>query len=318
MIYFLKQQKGPKMHLKLLTLLLLTFSFLFSAEALTKIELEKDKDDNTNPNILLQLIWSNNYYSYIGYKNSSSKEINSLYGFSDSKNAFVSSRNDVILNWLTREINNYSIGIQTDFIKIENNEFGYIHDTSNTFNQGNDYWIAYDNEVDIDVTKTSLYLDYHKKLNNNIFLRASSTISLDTKLKVKQSTLFKPLVNKTGLSSSTTSQDTSYTLKFESFYDTKELLKFGFVYSYEFMPLEYDIAQIAYNNNSFSFQDSTIKSEEITTKYRFKIYLDYKVLDVLYPGITIGQTKIKTKDKISGDSSTQTSDIIGLTLQRWF
>ena len=84
------------------------------------------------------------------------------------------------------------------------------------------------------------------------------------------------------------------------------------------MPLEYDIAQIAYNNNSFSFQDSTIKSEEITTKYRFKIYLDYKVLDVLYPGITIGQTKIKTKDKISGDSSTQTSDIIGLTLQRWF
>ena len=216
-----------------------------------------------------------------------------------------------------RNKKNYSIGIQTDFIKIKNNAFGYIHDTLNIFNHGNDYWVTYNNEVDIDIQKTSLHLDYFKK-TSNLFLRLSFLFSLDTQLEVKQSTIFKPLITKIGKSSYSNSQDNSYTFKFEGFFDTKKLLKFGLFYSYDFMPLKYNLAQITLNNNSYYFKDSSIKSEEITQEYRFKIYFDHKVLDIFYPGITIGQTKIKTKDKIHHTSSTETSDIIGFTLQKWF
>jgi hypothetical protein len=303
---------------KSLTLFLSMNSLLFSAEALTKIDLEKNQDGDTDPNILFQLVWSNNYYSYVGYTSSSSKKIKLLFGSQDSKSAIISSKNTVTLNWLTKEIKkNYSIGIQTDFIKIKNNAFGYIHDTLNIFNHGNDYWVTYNNEVNIDIQKTSLHLDYFKK-TSNLFLRLSFLLSLDTQLEVKQSTIFKPLVTKTGISSDNNSQDNSYSFRFEGFYDTKKLLKFGLFYNYDFMPLKYNLAQISLNNNSYYFKNSSVESEEITQEYRFKIYFDYKVLDVFYPGITIGQTKIKTKDKIHDTSSTETSDIIGFTLQKWF
>ena len=156
-----------------LTLFLSMNSLLFSAEALTKIDLEKNQDGDTDPNILFQLVWSNNYYSYVGYTSSSSKKIKLLFGSQDSKSAIISSKNTVTLNWLTKEIKkNYSIGIQTDFIKIKNNAFGYIHDTLNIFNHGNDYWVTYNNEVNIDIQKTSLHLDYFKK-TSNLFLRLS-------------------------------------------------------------------------------------------------------------------------------------------------
>jgi hypothetical protein len=83
---------------KLLTLFLSINSLLLSAEALTKIELEKNQDGNTDPNILFQLVWNNNYYSYVGYTSSSSKEIKLLFESQDSKSAVISSKNTVTLN----------------------------------------------------------------------------------------------------------------------------------------------------------------------------------------------------------------------------
>ena len=89
---------------KSLTLFLSMNSLLFSPEALTKIDLEKNQDGDTDPNILFQLVWSNNYYSYVGYTSSSSKKIKLLFGSQDSKSAIISSKNTVTLNWLTKEI----------------------------------------------------------------------------------------------------------------------------------------------------------------------------------------------------------------------
>jgi len=222
-----------------------------------------------------------------------------------------------LLNWITKKIGNYSVGIQTNIQNIDNNEFGYIHDTNNIFQQGNDYWIAFDNDIELDILKTSMYLNYSKHIKDT-FLRISTTISPSTKIDVKQSTLFKPLVDDIGSSSSSTSQELSYGLKIEAYYDTHSIVRFGSLYSYEYAPLKYDIAQLDYENNNYIFHTNTIDTNEITTKYLVKIYFDKKVLGELNP--TIGFGKISKKIINNKNNSTATIDdsIISLGFEKRF
>ena len=290
---------------------------LNATDTQTQINFEQDSDGNINPNIFVPIELSDDSYFGIGYTSSTSKTIGALNSFSDSKTGLVSTKKDMKVNWYTKKIANYSIGLQTNHITIENNEFGYIHDTADVFGKGNDYWIAFDNSVELDIVKTSIYMDWNKKYSD-LHLRLSSTISPMTTLKVKQSTLFKPLVDTVGTNSSSDSQGLGYGLKLESFYDTDSLLKLGFLYSYDFSPVKYDIAQLAKSGSNYIFETATIDTEEVTTKYLFKLYIERNVLGGLIPTIGFGSATTDIKDKVSGKTVSEDNDIISFGFEKKF
>ena len=146
---------------KLLLASLLFASTLSANDTMTNISFEQDSDGDLNPNITIPIFWSEDmsWYSAVGYTSSTTKEIGKLDAFSDSKNGAVSNNSDFTANWVTKVMGDYSVGLQTNFIKKDTNEFGYIHDTTGIFGAGNE-WIAFDNDVELDITKTSLFLEY--------------------------------------------------------------------------------------------------------------------------------------------------------------
>lgn len=141
---------------KLLISTLLLATTLAANDTLTQINFEQDSDGNLNPNIMLPIYWTEAYdtYSAIGYTTSTTKSIDKLNNFENSKNASISNNKSFMLNWYTKVFGKYRVGIQTNFIDKQNNEFGYIHDSDDIFGNGSEYYIAFDNDVDIDITKT--------------------------------------------------------------------------------------------------------------------------------------------------------------------
>lgn len=140
---------------KLLISTLLLATTLKANDTLTQINFEQDSDGNLNPNIMLPIYWTEAYdtYSAIGYTTSTTKSIDKLNNFENSKNASISNNKSFMLNWYTKVFGKYRVGIQTNFIDKQNNEFGYIHDSDDIFGNGSEYYIAFDNDVDIDITK---------------------------------------------------------------------------------------------------------------------------------------------------------------------
>lgn len=140
---------------KLLISTLLLATTLAANDTLTQINFEQDSDGNLNPNIMLPIYWTEAYdtYSAIGYTTSTTKSIDKLNNFENSKNASISNNKSFMLNWYTKVFGKYRVGIQTNFIDKQNNEFGYIHDSDDIFGNGSEYYIAFDNDVDIDITK---------------------------------------------------------------------------------------------------------------------------------------------------------------------
>jgi len=296
---------------------ILLASALSANDTLTQVSFEQDNDGNFNPNIFIPVYWTDNVYSGIGYTSNTTKDIGVVDGFIDSKNGMVATSRDMRLNWLTYKFGNFSAGLQSNFLNIDKNEFGYIHDSADLFGNGTNYYIAFDNDIELDIVKTGFYIDYSTKIDN-LLLRGSSTITPSTKIDVKQSTLFKPLVNDIGSSSSSTSQDLSYGVKLEAYYDTNSFVKLGFEYSYDYMPIKYDIAQLAVENNAYVFNTTTIDTDETTTKYLAKLYFDKKMLGGLTPTIGFGSIETEVKNNDSGKKSKSDESIVSVGFERRF
>ncbi len=304
---------------KLLLASLLFASTLSANDTMTNISFEQDSDGNLNPNIVVPLFWSEDmsWYSALGYTSSTTKEIGKLDAFSDSKNGAVSNNTDTKLNWATKVIGNYSVGLQTNFIKKDTNEFGYIHDMTDAFGNGTDYWIAFDNEVELDITKTSLLLEYGKQYGD-LLIKTSANLALSTDLKVKQSTFMKPLVSTTGTSNSNTSQDFGYAVKLEGYYDTHSLIKLGFEYGYDYSPTKYEVAQLDKVSNVWTFAKNKVDTDVTTTKYLGKIYIARKMFGDLIPSIGFGSINTKTKDNLGGGTISNNNSIFAIGVEKRF
>ena len=302
---------------KLLISIILLVTSLNATSTQTQINFEQDNDGNVNPNILVPIHWNSKYYSGIGYTSSTTKDIGKVSSFNDSKNGMVSSERTTVINWITKNISNYSIGLVTSISNIKNNEFGYIHDTENLFGNGNDYWVAFDNDIELDIVKTGIFAKYTTSFDK-IYLRTIATVFPSSNLDVKQSTIFKPLANDMGVSSSSTSQDLGYSLQLEALYDTNSFISFGFMYSYDFEPIKYDIAQLNKSDSTYNFKTNTIDTDETTTKYLFKFKFDKKMLGGLYPSLGFGKIKTSIKDNKTNQTKTEDKNIVSFGFEKIF
>jgi len=306
-----------KTNTKLIISSILLATSLNAIDNQTQINFEQDNDGNINPNIFVPIYWDNEYYSGVGYTSSTSKDIGKLNSFTDSKNGMVSSEKITVINWITKNISNYSIGLVTSISNIKNNEFGYIHDTENLFGNGDDYWVAFDNDIELDIVKTGIFAKYTTSFDK-IYLRTIATVFPSSNLDVKQSTIFKPLANDIGVSSSSTSQDLGYSLQLEALYDTNSFISFGFMYSYDFEPIKYDIAQLNKSDSTYNFKTNTIDTDETTTKYLFKFKFDKKMLGGLYPSLGFGKIKTSIKDNKTNQTKTEDKNIVSFGFEKIF
>ncbi|MEA2050003.1 MAG: hypothetical protein U9O56_04670 [Campylobacterota bacterium] len=95
-------------------------------------------------------------------------------------------------------------------------------------------------------------------------------------------------------------------------------MNFGFEYNYDLSPMKYNLAQLAYENNEFVFEPSTIDTDITTTKYLAKLYVTRKIYCDMIPSIGFGKIKIKTKDNTTNTSKTTQENIISLGIEKRF
>ena len=316
---------------KLLLATLLVASTLSAGETsnsdiatLTDISFNMDDDGNLNPAIFIPLYYgdSKQFYSAIGFKSTNSKKVDSLDGFSDSKNAIISSSKDLSINYISYKTSLFgadiSVGAESTISDVENDEFGYIHDDANNFGNGSEYYIAFDNEVALDIKRHAIVADIVLPIGSSFTSRISTSIAPYTTIGVDQSTIFKPLVHETGTSSSATDQDIAYSFKYEAQLKTGSFADIGFSASYDKQPLKYDIASLAKSGNSYIFKNTTIDTTEVSMSYMLKILFNKKILGGLKPAIGYGVKNLDSKDNISGDTTSTDKTIFSVGFERRF
>ncbi len=282
------------------------FYLQLNAQTITNISFNMDEDGNLNPNIFIPIYYgeSKQFYSAVGYASTNSQEVEAVDGFSDSKNAFISSSKDFTLNYISYKSSLFgyrvSVGIESTFSDVQNNEFGYIHDSNDIFGKGTDYYISFDNRVELDIKSHAIRADIVVPMGEYFSSRFFTSISPYTTIGVKQSTIFKPLVNETGTSSSATSQKLAYTVRYDGLIKTGTFFDIALSAYYDKQPLKYNIAQIAEKDSSYIFETNTINTNEITTRFVGKILLNIDVLGELNPSIGYGVEKLDRKNNATG------------------
>lgn len=291
---------------------------------LTNISFNMDEDGNLNPNIFIPYYYGDTkqFYSSVAYSASNFTEATVLESFSDSKNAVVSNSKDFTFNYITYNTTFFglqtSFGIESTFSKINNNEFGYIHDSDNIFDNGTDYYLSFDNDIELNIKRHALRADVvipmGEYFSSRFFVSVSPLMSID----VTQSTLFKPLISETGTSSSSTDQDISYTLRYDGLIKTGTFVNIALEAYYDAQPLKYNIAQLAQKDGKFLFETNEIDTLETTTRFVGKLLFDMEVLGGLNPSIGYGIETLKTKDNISGNTVSKDKTIITFGVEKLF
>ena len=283
-----------------------------------------DEDGNLNPSIFVPIYYGseNQFFSGIGYTSGKSTESDKIEGFSNSKNALVSDSQDLLLNYISYTTSLFglktSVGIQSTFSKIENNEFGYINDSDDIFGNGTDYYVSFDNSIELDVQRHAIRADIELPIGSFFNSRLSTSISPYAQIAVDQSTIFKPLSDETGTSSSSTVQDISYNFMYEIQIDTGTFFDIGLVASYDNTPYKYDLAQLDTDGTSYFFTTNTVDITEVTTSYLVKILFEKQIIGGLNPSFGYGIKNLDTKDNIGGDTVSTNSTMFTIGVERRF
>lgn len=300
-------------------------SSLSAAEtALTNISLEQDENGNFHPSIFIPVYYGsdNQFRAGVGFTSSTSQTQDTINNFSDSKSILVSNEQDLLLNYITYNAKfsafTLSTGLQSNFSKIKNNEFGYIHDKDNLFGNGADYYIAFDNSVNLDIMSHAVILQASVPLGKYLFSRTNATISPYTTINVKQSTIFKPLVNRTGIRDSSTVQDLSYSFYYEMQTNLNSLIDVGFSATYVYQPLKYNIAQVGISGGAYIFEDALVDSTEITTRYSVQLIINKNLIGGLNPSIGYGIEKLDRENNLNGKTISTDKKIFTLGVQKRF
>lgn len=290
----------------------------------TSLTFSSDKDGNLNPTLFIPVYYGeqNQFFSGIGYTSSNYNDAGSIDGFNDSKNALIGSSKDILISYINYKDSLFgfaiSVGVESTFSQQQNDEFGYIHDSDNVFGNGADYYISFDNSIELDIQRHALRADIALPYGEYFRSRLSTSISPFTSIGVKQSTIFKPLVSETGTSSSKTTQDIAYNFVYELQTKTGYLFDIGALASYDVQPLKYDLAQLAKSGSSFIFNTNTVDTTEIKSLYIVKLIYNGKIMGTLNPSIGYGVEKLIRKDNLSNEQSSYDTTLFTFGFEKRF
>ena len=309
---------------KILTAMLLASVLTANQSTLTDISFNADEDGNLNPSIFIPIYYgkSNQFYSAIGYSSSNRSEVEKLSEFSDSKNAFISSSKDLNINYLTYKTKvssiELSLGFNSTFTSRTNNEFGYIHDSDNQLGEGTDYYISFDNEIELDIYTHAINADIMIPIGERFKSRFSLNLSPYSTIGVKQSTLFKPLVEEIGSSDSSQTQDLAYKISYDLDIKTGVFFDIGLSASYNAQSLKYDIATLGTEDSNYVFKSELIDMTEVTTSYMVRLIFNKELLGDLKPSIGFGIESLEVTDNITKKSTSEEKTIFSFGFEKKF
>lgn len=291
----------------------------------TSISLIQDENGKINPEIDIPIIsWSDNYFSGIGYYKTGTITKDTVEGFSDSKIGTTVETSNLKLNVLSfvTKLNSgvdLLLGYHYKVIDRDTNEFGYIHDTDSVFGAGNE-WNSFDNEIEMKVKSHTIATVVGKKIGSNTYLKLNFNITPSSSMSLKQNTMFKPITSTDGASSGTKEQKLSYNYALD-FSQKFGSLTLNINYSYDLLPLKYDLAQLARDpddNTKFIFKTSEIDSEVETIRSHIKLIFPHNIVGTLHPSIGTGTIKEKTTIKGGTSTSEDTKEVFLFGLEKVF
>lgn len=310
---------------KFLLLIIFLISLVNADETtFTDISFSVDEDGNLNPNISIPIYYddSKQFSSTFSYFSSNSQSLEKVENFSDSKNAFLTQKKELKLGFLRYRTKLFdydiSIGAETTFSDIRNNEFGYIHDKKNIFLKGEEYYISFDNEIKLNLQRYAIDTNILIPIGKHIISKLTLNISPYTKIDVKQSTIFKPLVEQTGKSSNQNIEKLSYIVSYDALIKTDTFFDIVVTSSYTLQPIKYDIAQLDSKDNKYIFTTNTIDTTEMTFKYNIKLIFDKKIIGKLKPSIGYGIETLKVKNNLTNKIVTTDKKVLIFGLERKF
>jgi len=285
---------------------------------LTNISFVQDENGNLNPNIFIPVYYGsdNQFYSAVGYTSGTFSETGVIDERIDSRYSTVSSSSDLTLNYFTYVLPTsyftFSIGIVSQFSKIEESSFGYI----DLDLISGDPYNALESTVNIDAQSHYIEMQAMIPLGTYINSRITGSVSPYTVLEVNQKTTFKPNVSSVGTKNSTTVQDISYSGILELQTNLDLFVNFGFTASYANEPYKYDVVKV--NTTFDAFVDAKNDTVNITTKYLVKIIFDKELLGGINPSIGYGIEYLDVKDNLVGATVSADRTIFTLGIEKRF
>jgi len=275
-------------------------------------------DGKINPSAFLPYYWNDQLFSGVGIHSSTTQDNGTVNGFDDSRIGSNIQDNRLKLNLLSYEMPagnfKYTLGGDIEQIDIDKLEFGFLQ---MPVNLGGDL-VAFDNEINIEVLRPTLHGDVTWNPSGGAFsIRTGVNIYPTSQLTVDQQTRFKPIIATTGSSNGSKSQDFSYSVNLEMIYKTNTWVDFLITADYEFLPLKYNLAVLAVENNQFVFSSTSIDTEESTLRYSFRFVLK-KLMDNLRPVIGYNFEKLKSKDNSTGASSSKNKNFLVIGVENRF
>lgn len=288
---------------------------------LINLSFETDKNGDISPKIFYPIYWNDNLFSGFGYSSSKNIENSRIDKFQDSRESEFINQQNLRINFLSKQYKKdnfqFSLGFIGEYIKIDKTQFGFIHDKNGIFEQG-DIWVSFDNGLEIEVLKYGIYFDISTSLKEKIFFRFSTNVTPTADISINQNTRFKPLVSENGEFSENANQDISYSLLFEILLKTDLGLSFGAEYEYDFFPLEYNLATLSKDGDSFFFQTTKVQSETVTSSWLLKLVFDKKILGDMNPSFGFGKKRIEVKDIFTNSRKVQNENIIRFGIEKRF
>ena len=279
-------------------------------------DLVQGDSGSVNPSTFIPIAWNEHWFSGFGYRQIKTVTQDTISGFADSKVSTSTTDRRSRLNFISYQDNisgslSYSLGADYDFSQIKKTEFGYFHLVSGTI----DDYVAFDNEVDIDVSGVDIRgdLTWGKK-SDFALVRLGMILAPSNTLDVEQSTDFKPIVPTTGTSTSSVKQDLGYLIKLESRFRVFPILNIGLEAGYELLPLKYDVAVLDPTTLN-SFATARVDVHEQTTRLGIRFIFQYETVGNLYPVIGAFNRRVEVEDQTNGftESSSDNFYTFGIT-----
>ena len=272
---------------------------------LTNISFIRDDNGQLNPYVFIPFYYGedNRFYSAVGYSSSSLSEIDSVSN-TDSKGSHISQEQTIVVNYLTYNypVSNmlFSIGIQSEFTKVNTSEFAYVE-------EGGAY-LAVDNDVEAKYYRHSIELQAMVPLGSYVKSRLSLSISPYSTLDVEQDLLIKYETTKTpSHNKDSQTQNISYGGVFELQTETGTFVNFGLLASYYDEPLKYK-----------AVGDTTVDNNEVTTRYIAKVIIGTELLGGLNPSLGFGVENIDVKNNLDGSKQSYKKNIITFGVEKRF
>lgn len=288
---------------------MLVLAGLFARNNDLIVSFESNKNKDLKPNIYIPINWQSNFYSSIAYKESQEKTLNKIERLKESKNLFDMQSKSLQIGWIYYKKNDFSVGITSTFLNTTNSESGYAYDAQNILGLGANYLMVFENNIELNEQKTSIYTSYEYK-KNDFLARIFSSFSVYRQLNLSQNTMLKP-PNLNAKQSSNDLQKTSIDLGLEGYYLGISWLKLGVEALFSHLPFTYDLFLLEHPGPKFVL--NSIQETQQTYQYLAKFIIKTSFFNGFYPSFGIGQKFSRnTYNKLDTKNSSQSILSFGL------